>query len=92
MTSGRIGALVSAQRLEAEVVRQQQGAIEPLVAELRRFAAYVRRQLRDAVALTFTLLDQGLLTSVLADPTRIRREVEARALRDTVVCIDEIQK
>ena len=53
---------------------------------------YVRRQLQDPVALTFTLLDQGLLTSVLADPTRIRREVEARGLRDTVVCIDEIQK
>ena len=53
---------------------------------------YVRRQLRDTVELTFTLLDQGLLTSVLADPTRIRREVEARGLRDTVVCIDEIQK
>ena len=39
---------------------------------------YVRRQLGDTVELTFTLLDQGLLTSVLADPTRIRREVEAR--------------
>ena len=51
---------------------------------------YVRRQLQDAVALTFTLLDRGLLTAVLADPTRIRREVEARGLRDTVVCIDEI--
>ena len=47
---------------------------------------YVRRQLRDAVALTFTLLDRGLLTAVLAGPTRIRREVEARGLRDTVVC------
>lgn len=53
---------------------------------------YVRRQLRDTVALTFTLLDQGLLTAVLADPTRIRREVEARGVRDAVVCIDEIQK
>ena len=53
---------------------------------------YVRRQLRDTVALTFTLLDRGLLTSVLADPTRIRREVEARGVRDAVVCIDEIQK
>jgi predicted AAA+ superfamily ATPase len=53
---------------------------------------YVRRQLADSVALTFTLLDRGLLTSVLADPSRIRREVEARGLRDTVICIDEIQK
>jgi len=53
---------------------------------------YVRRQLRDTVALTFTLLDRGLLTAVLADPTRIRREVEALGVRDAVVCIDEIQK
>ena len=53
---------------------------------------YVRRQLDRTVALTFSLLDQGLLTAVLADPTRIRREIEARDLRDTVVCIDEIQK
>ncbi len=44
------------------------------------------------MALTFSLLDQGLLTAVLADPTRIRREIEARGLRKTVVCIDEIQK
>ena len=53
---------------------------------------YVRRQLDHTVALTFSLLDQGLLTAVLADPTRIRREIEARDLRETVVCIDEIQK
>ena len=52
----------------------------------------VQRQLGDTVALGFSLLDQGLLTTVLADPTRIRREIEARGLRDTVVCIDEIQK
>ena len=53
---------------------------------------YVGRQLQDRIALTFTLLDRGLLTSVLADPSRIRREVQARGLRDTVICIDEIQK
>ena len=53
---------------------------------------YVSRQLEDRIALTFTLLDRGLLTSVLADPSRIRREVHARGLRDTVICIDEIQK
>ncbi len=53
---------------------------------------YVSRQLEDRIALTFTLLDRGLLTSVLADPSRIRREVQARGLRDTVICIDEIQK
>ena len=53
---------------------------------------YVRRQLDRTVELTFSLLDQGLFTAVLADPTRIRQEIEARDLRDTVVCIDEIQK
>ena len=53
---------------------------------------YVRRQLGGRVALTFSLLDQGLLATVLADPTRIRKEIEARDLRDTVICIDEIQK
>ena len=53
---------------------------------------YVRRQLADTVALSFSLLDQGLLTSVLADPTRIRQEIAARDMRDTVICIDEIQK
>ena len=55
-------------------------------------STYVRRQLVDTVELSFSLLDQGLLTAVLADPTRIRREIGARDLRDTVVCIDEIQK
>ena len=53
---------------------------------------YVRRQLSGTVAITFSLLDQGLLTAVLADPTRIRREIEARDLKDAVICIDEIQK
>ena len=55
-------------------------------------STYVQRQLADTVAVSFSLLAQGLLTSVLADPTRIRREIEARNLRDTVICIDEIQK
>ena len=55
-------------------------------------STYVRRQLSGAIELSFSLLDQGLLTAVLADPTRIRREIEARDLRGAVVCIDEIQK
>lgn len=55
-------------------------------------STYVRHQLRDTVTLSFSLLDQGLLASVLADPTRIRQEIAARGLRDTVICIDEIQK
>ena len=55
-------------------------------------STYVRRQLADTVELSFSLLDQGLLTDVLADPTRVRQEIAARDLRDTVICIDEIQK
>ncbi len=55
-------------------------------------STYVRRQLPGTIDLSFSLLDQGLLTAVLADPTRIRREIEARGLRGAVVCIDEIQK
>ncbi len=55
-------------------------------------STYIRRQLLDHIELTFNLLDQGLLMSVLADPTRIRQEIEARELSDCVVCIDEIQK
>ena len=55
-------------------------------------STYVRRQLADTVELSFSLLDQGLLTAVLADPTRVRREIVARDLHDAVICIDEIQK
>ena len=55
-------------------------------------STYVRQQLADTVTLSLSLLDQGLYTAVLADPTRIRQEIEARDLRDTVICIDEIQK
>ena len=55
-------------------------------------STYVQQQLADTVTLSLSLLDQGLYTAVLADPTRIRQEIEARDLRDTVICIDEIQK
>ena len=55
-------------------------------------STYVQRQLAGTVALSFSLLDQGLLTAVLADPTRIRQVIAARDMRDTVICIDEIQK
>lgn len=54
-------------------------------------STYIKRQL-DGVRLTYSLLDQGLLTAVLADPTIIRQEIEARDLHDCIVCIDEIQK
>ena len=54
-------------------------------------STYVRRQIDD-LKITYSLLDQGLLAAVLADPTIIRQEIEARDLRDCVICIDEIQK
>jgi predicted AAA+ superfamily ATPase len=37
-------------------------------------------------------LDRGLLLRLLSDPTLIRREVEARGLRDCLVVVDEVQK
>ena len=41
---------------------------------------------------SYNLLDQGFLLRILADPTLIRKEVEAKKLRNAVVFIDEIQK
>ncbi len=55
-------------------------------------STYVRNQLSPQPAVVFSLLDQQLLLSVLADPSRIRQEIELRGIRDAVVCIDEIQK
>ena len=53
---------------------------------------YVRRQLRDTVELHLHSARPGVAHLGAGRPTRIRRELEARGLRDTVVCIDEIQK
>jgi len=55
-------------------------------------STFVREQLGDKVALTFNLLDRSLLLRLLASPWEMRQEIEARALSDAVVCIDEIQK
>jgi len=55
-------------------------------------SSYIREQLIDPPAAVFSLLDQGLLRASLADPTRIRQEIEARNIRNAVVVIDEIQK
>ena len=55
-------------------------------------SSYIREELSDLPALVWNLLDQGLYTRLLADPTLLRKEIEARKLRDCVVCIDEIQK
>ena len=43
-------------------------------------STYLRRQLAGTITRVFSLLDQGLLTAVLADPTRIRQEIAAEGL------------
>lgn len=55
-------------------------------------SSYIREELKTLPALTWNLLDRGLLLRSLADPTLLRKELEARGLKDCVVCVDEIQK
>ena len=55
-------------------------------------SSFVHHQLKDVIARSYNLLDQGLLLRLLADPTLIRKEIEFEKLRDCVVFIDEIQK
>lgn len=55
-------------------------------------SSFVRAQLDGVASLSYNLLDQGFLLRILADPTLIRKEVEAKKLRNAVVFIDEIQK
>jgi uncharacterized protein len=55
-------------------------------------SSLIREELGLRPALAYNLLDRGLLQRLLADPTLIRREVEARGLRDCLVVVDEIQK
>ena len=55
-------------------------------------SSYIREQLDPAPVLVYNLLERDLLLRVLADPTIIRQEIEARKLKDCIVCIDEIQK
>jgi len=55
-------------------------------------SSYVREQLMPKPTLSYDLLDGGLRLRLLADPTLMRQEIEARNLHDCVVFIDEIQK
>lgn len=55
-------------------------------------STYIRNELKIPRDRIFNLLDNKLLFRVLADPSIIRQEVEARNFSDCVVCIDEIQK
>ena len=55
-------------------------------------STYIREQLHPAPALSYNLLDRNLLLRLLADPTMLRQEIEARRLKNCVICVDEIQK
>ncbi len=55
-------------------------------------SSYIREQVIPAPALVYNLLDKKLLLRILGDPAILRQEVEARDLKDCVICIDEIQK
>jgi len=55
-------------------------------------SSYVREQLEPQPVLSYNLLDGGLRLRLLADPTLIRQEVEARNLHDCLVFVHEIQK
>jgi uncharacterized protein len=55
-------------------------------------SSFIREELGQAPALNYSLLDRGLLVRLLSDPSLIRREVEARGLRERLVVVDEIQK
>jgi len=55
-------------------------------------STYIRESLRIPSEQVYNLLDRGLLLRLMADPTLIRQEIEARDLSECIVCIDEIQK
>jgi len=55
-------------------------------------SSYVREQLGIEPSLSYNLLDGGLRLRLLADPTLMRQQVEARNLRNCVIFIDEVQK
>ena len=47
--------------------------------------SYIKEQLHPAPALFYNLLDKKLLLRLLADPTILRQEVEARKLKNTAL-------
>jgi predicted AAA+ superfamily ATPase len=53
---------------------------------------YISRQLPEEPAKIYNLLDSGLLHRFLAQPERMRQELEGEGLRDCLVVIDEVQK
>jgi len=55
-------------------------------------STYIRNELNIPSERFYNLLDNRILFRVMADPSIIRQEIEARDLSNCVVCIDEIQK
>ncbi len=55
-------------------------------------SSYINHQLKDSISAFYSLLDQSLLIRLLADPSLIRKEIEARNLSKCIIAIDEIQK
>ena len=55
-------------------------------------STYIREELKGLPALNYNLLDGALRLRIMADPAYMRREIEARNLRDCLIVIDEVQK
>lgn len=55
-------------------------------------STYIRHEILPLAKKSFSLLDQGLLLRLKADPTRLRQEIEAEDWRDCLIVIDEVQK
>ncbi len=55
-------------------------------------SSYIREQLKPSPHLIYNLLDRNLLLRLMADPSILRQEIEARKLKECIVYIDEIQK
>ena len=55
-------------------------------------SSYIKEQIHPTPSLAYNLLDRKLLLRLLADPTILRQEIEARDLKDCIICVDEIQK
>ena len=55
-------------------------------------STYIRHEILPLAKKSFSLLDQGLLLRLKADPTRLRQEIEAEGWRDCLIVIDEVQK
>ena len=55
-------------------------------------STFIRHEIMPLAKKAYSLLDHGLLHRFKADPTRLRREVEAEGWNDCILIIDEVQK